>query len=81
MFPRIEVGGLSFCSCLLHGRAAYEDWPDTDRRRYLFRLWLCPPEGPELPAAFAERYGDITIGNRGGIICPETELKAPLEPI
>jgi len=66
---------------ILHGRADYEDWPELERRRYLLRLWLCPKDGRPLPAAYAQRYGSVEPGNRGGIICPETKLKAPLEPI
>jgi NADH:ubiquinone oxidoreductase subunit H len=34
----------------------------------LLRLWLCPPIGRRLPAAFAERYGSIEIGKRGGVV-------------
>jgi hypothetical protein len=29
---------------------------------------------------FAECYGDIAIGDRGGIICKGTRLHAPLVP-
>jgi len=66
---------------ILHGRRDYRDWDDPTQRRYLLRLWICPPNGNELPPAYAERYGSIEIGDRGGIICPGTELKAPLDPI
>ena len=66
---------------ILHGRADYEDWPEVERRRYLLRLWLSPEDGRPLPAAYAQRYGNVVPGQRGGIICPETKLKAPLEPI
>jgi hypothetical protein len=30
---------------IFHARSDYEEWPDADRRRYLLRLWLCPPNG------------------------------------
>lgn len=53
---------------LLHDRTAFVDDPDPARRRHLLRLWLCPPIGRRLPAAFAERYGSIEIGRRGGVI-------------
>lgn len=66
---------------MLHGRYDYRDWDDPEMRRYLLRLWICPPNGRPLPPAYAERYGSIEIGDRGGIVCPGTEFKAPLAPI
>jgi hypothetical protein len=65
---------------ILHARTAYEDWLDADRKRHLLRLWLAPPGARPLPPVFAECYGDITIGDRGGIICKGTRLHAPLAP-
>jgi len=65
---------------ILHARSGYEDWPEPERKRHLLRLWLCPPDARPLPPVFAEVYGRITIGDRGGIICPETRLHAPLVP-
>ncbi len=65
---------------IFHGRAAYEDWPEAGRRRHLLRLWICPPDGPVLPPAYAERYGDLTPGSRGGIVVPGSEFKVPLTP-
>jgi hypothetical protein len=65
---------------ILHARSAYEDWPEIERKRHLLRLWLCPPDARPLPPIFAEVYGRITIGDRGGIICLGTRLHAPLEP-
>jgi hypothetical protein len=65
---------------ILHARSAYEDWSEVERKRHLLRLWLCPPDGRPLPPVFAEVYGRITIGDRGGIICPGTRLHAPLTP-
>lgn len=66
---------------IFHGRAAYRNWPGGGRNRYLLRLWICPPNGPPMPPAYAERYGRIEIGNRGGIVVPGMRLQAPLEPI
>lgn len=65
---------------ILHARTAYQDWLDAERKRHLLRLWLAPPEARPLPPVFAEAYGGITIGDRGGIICPGTKLHAPLAP-
>jgi Taurine catabolism dioxygenase TauD, TfdA family len=66
---------------ILHRRSAYEDWPEPERKRHLLRLWLAPPAPRRLPPVFAEVYGaNLTPGERGGIICPETHLHAPLTP-
>jgi len=65
---------------MFHARDSYEDWPEQGRRRHLLRLWICPPAGPPLPQAYEERYGDISIGNRGGIIVPGSDLTVPLTP-
>jgi hypothetical protein len=65
---------------ILHARSSYEDWPDEHRKRHLLRLWLAPPEARPLPPVFAECYGGLTSGDRGGIICEGTKLHAPLVP-
>jgi hypothetical protein len=65
---------------ILHARTGYEDWPEPDRKRHLLRLWLSPPDARPLPAVFAECYGDIAPGDRGGIICRDTRLHVPLAP-
>jgi hypothetical protein len=65
---------------ILHARTAYEDWNDVERKRHLLRLWLAPPGARPLPPVFAECYGGITPGDRGGIICEGTRLHAPLVP-
>lgn len=65
---------------LLHDRTGFEDHPEPDRRRHLLRLWLAVPGARKLPPIFAERYGSIAVGDRGGIIVPgTTRLNAPLE--
>lgn len=85
VFMRMEFGAgdMQFlCNHhIFHARDSYEDWPEPERRRYLLRLWVCPPDGPSMPPSFAERYGTIDIGDRGGIIVPGTRLQAPLTPI
>jgi Taurine catabolism dioxygenase TauD, TfdA family len=65
---------------ILHARSAYEDWPEVERKRHLVRLWLSPPGARPLPPVFAECYGNLTIGDRGGIICKGTRLHVPLTP-
>src|SRR5690606_9614860 len=65
---------------LLHDRTAYEDWDEPEKKRHLLRLWLAAPNARPLPPVYAERYGTVTIGDRGGIICEGTKLHAPLQP-
>jgi hypothetical protein len=66
---------------VLHDRTAFEDWPEPERKRHLLRLWLAAPGARSLPPVYAERYGSVEIGNRGGIICKGTRLHVPLEPV
>lgn len=66
---------------MLHDRTGFEDWPEPERRRHLLRLWLAAAGGRPLPEIFAQRYGQVTIGNRGGIIVQGTKLQAPLQAV
>ena len=66
---------------ILHDRTAFEDWDEPDRKRHLLRLWLAAPAARPLPELYAERYGQVTIGDRGGIIVPGARLNAPLHPV
>lgn len=67
---------------LLHDRTAFVDWPEPEKKRHLLRLWLAAPGARPLPAVFAQRYGKVDIGDRGGIILPSTtSLNAPLEAV
>jgi hypothetical protein len=66
---------------LLHDRTSFVDWPEPERKRHLLRLWLAVPGARPLPPIYAERWGGLEIGDRGGIICPGTKLHAPLEPV
>ena len=65
---------------LLHDRTRFEDWPEPGRKRHLLRLWLAARAARPLPPVFAERYGSVEIGNRGGIVVKGTRLTVPLEP-
>lgn len=64
---------------MLHDRTAFEDWPEPERRRHLLRLWLAPVEARPLPPIFAERYGSITAGERGGLHFPSMKLTVAWE--
>lgn len=63
----------------LHDRTGFTDWPDPTERRHLLRLWLSVPGDRALPPCFAQRYGSLEIGSRGGIITSQTTLHAPLD--
>lgn len=65
---RLEVGDIQFVHNhrLLHDRTAFVDRPGSPR--HLLRLWLSMPGDRRLPPVFAQRYGSVTIGDRGGIV-------------
>jgi hypothetical protein len=66
---------------LLHDRTAFEDWEDPALRRHLLRLWLACPGARPLPPVFAERYGSVEVGARGGLTLPPGVVpNAPLDP-
>jgi hypothetical protein len=69
---RLDEGDMQFVHnhTMLHDRTAFEDWSDPAQRRYLLRLWLAVPGARVLPPVFAQRYGSLTIGDRGGIVVP-----------
>jgi len=49
---------------ILHARAGFEDWPEPERRRDLWRLWLNLRDGRPLAPEFADR---LNTGPRGGV--------------
>lgn len=76
----LEPGDLQFVHnhSLLHDRTAFEDWPEPERRRHLLRLWLAPESARPLPPVFAQRYGSLVPGERGGVTMGDLALQAPL---
>jgi len=79
---QLEPGDLQFVynHSQLHDRTAFTDWPEPRKRRHLLRLWLSMADDRPLPYYFKERFGSIEIGNRGGIVTPDTTLNIPLRP-
>jgi Taurine catabolism dioxygenase TauD, TfdA family len=67
---KLEKGDMQFVynHTLLHDRTGFEDWPDAAQKRHLLRLWLSVPGDRPLPEIFAEKFGSVEIGNRGGIV-------------
>lgn len=76
----LNLGDIQFVHnhSLLHDRTGFVDHDDPDDRRHLLRLWLSVPGDRTLPPVFAQRYGSITVGDRGGIMVEGTELTVPL---
>ena len=79
---RLEPGDMQFVHnhTLLHDRTAFDDWPEAGRQRHLLRLWLSSPQARPLPAIWAERYGSVEPGVRGGVSVPAASWIAPLSP-
>jgi hypothetical protein len=65
----LQPGDMQFVHnhTILHDRTAFEDFPEPERKRHLLRLWLAPAGARVLPEVFAERFGSVTPGDRGGI--------------
>ena len=64
---------------ILHDRTAFEDHPESERKRHLLRLWLAPAAARELPDVYAERFGSTQPGDRGGVVVREQSPSVPLE--
>ncbi len=77
-----EPGDMQFVHnhSLLHDRTAFVDHPDPTRRRHLLRLWLSLPGDRALDPAFAERYGTVEVGERGGVLAGAATPTFPLYP-
>ena len=80
---RLEAGDMQFVHnhTLLHDRTAFEDWNDPARKRHLLRLWLSSPDARPLAPVWAQRYGSVEPGLRGGVMMPATTWQAPLYPV
>lgn len=65
-----EAGTMLFCNnqTVFHKRSAFTDaGDDPAQRRHLLRMFLCLPNGRQLPASFAGYFGDVRAGAvRGG---------------
>lgn len=61
-----EQGDIQLLSnhTILHARSAFEDWPEEERKRDLWRLWLNLRDGRPLAREFADR---LNTGPRGGV--------------
>lgn len=69
LMMELQPGDMQFVHnhTILHDRTAFEDFPEPERKRHLLRLWVAPPSARALPGVYAERFGSVTPGDRGGI--------------
>lgn len=65
----LQPGDIQFVHnhSLLHDRTAFDDWEEPDRKRHLLRMWIATPNARPLPSYYAQRYGSVTVGHRGGL--------------
>lgn len=64
---------------VLHGRRAYEDHPERERRRYLLRLWLrCPEQSPWADESSVMRNAYVRFGNLGWDMAHRDQLRMPV---
>jgi hypothetical protein len=77
----LQPGDIQFVHnhTILHDRTAFEDFPEPERKRHLLRLWLAPRSARPLPPVFAERFGSVTPGDRGGISVKGSSPIIPFE--
>ena len=62
-----QPGDVQFLNNLsiLHGRTAYEDYPDPARARFLYRLWLVLDDEPWTQETAVMRHAFARFGNLG----------------
>jgi Taurine catabolism dioxygenase TauD, TfdA family len=77
----LEPGDMQFVHnhTILHDRTAFEDFLEPERKRHLLRLWVAPPSARSLPEVYAERFGSVTPGDRGGIAVKGSRATIPFD--
>jgi hypothetical protein len=69
LMMELQPGDMQFVHnhTILHDRTAFEDFPEPERKRHLLRLWVAPPDARPLAEVYAERFGSVAPGDRGGV--------------
>jgi TfdA family taurine catabolism dioxygenase TauD len=77
----LQPGDMQFVHnhTILHDRTAFEDFLEPERKRHLLRLWVAPPSARPLPEIYAERFGSVTPGVRGGIAVKGSRATIPFD--
>ena len=81
LMMELQPGDIQFVHnhTILHDRTAFEDYPEPERKRHLLRLWLAPLSARRLPEVYADRFGSITPGERGGVTVTGVKGKVPID--
>lgn len=81
LMMNLQPGDIQFVHnhTILHDRTAFEDYPEPERKRHLLRLWVAPMDARPLPQVYAERFGSITPGDRGGVTVKGSRATVPFE--
>lgn len=67
---------------ILHSRTAFEDFPEPEKRRHLWRIWLACEEWPPVPECFLSEWQGATAGHRpAGIHIQDVPFIAPLDAV
>ncbi len=71
----LDVGDIQFVHnhSILHDRTAFVD--NAERPRHLIRTWMSVAGDRQLHPVFAQRFGSIIPGDRGGILDPTRTLQ------
>ena len=62
---------------VLHARTAFTDWDDAERRRWLLRIWLCPPIGQTLAPEWADQASGHAVQQCSSAGLPSASFWAP----
>ncbi|MEO8857917.1 MAG: TauD/TfdA family dioxygenase [Burkholderiaceae bacterium] len=65
----IERGDIQFLNnrTTVHGRTDYEDWPEPERRRLMFRVWIMRPDWPQPATSINRLLFGLTDRADGGV--------------
>jgi hypothetical protein len=82
LMMELQSGDMQFVHnhTILHDRTAFEDFLEPERKRHLLRLWVAPPNARPLPEVYAERFGSVTPGDRGGIAVEGSKATILFDP-
>jgi hypothetical protein len=79
-----RVGDIQYLNnhTIFHSRTAFEDFPELEKRRHLWRIWLACSDWPPLPEVYTKVWQGAIAGNRpAGIHIQGTPLVAPLDVV